>query len=139
MEGEVEGDSGWEQQLALMAAATQLTRYYFGTLKLQLNQVKLSVQKSSELSKELKEVKRKFGLSLITFEDATVELDPFIRAHPFETLHFLSSTIVKHYRDELLSQAVLILGSTDFLGNPLGFLNDVSEGVSGLIDGNLGG
>ena len=138
-EGEVEGDSGWEQQLALMAAATQLTRYYFGTLKLQLNQVKLSVQKSSELSKELKEVKRKFGLSLITFEDATVELDPFIRAHPFETLHFLSSTIVKHYRDELLSQAVLILGSTDFLGNPLGFLNDVSEGVSGLIDGNLGG
>jgi vacuolar protein sorting-associated protein 13D len=37
-------------------------------------------------------------------------------------------------------QAVLILGSTDFLGNPLGFLNDVSEGFSGLVsEGNLGG
>jgi hypothetical protein len=35
---------------------------------------------------------------------------------------------------------VLILGSTDFLGNPLGFLNDVSEGFSGLVsEGNLGG
>ena len=37
-------------------------------------------------------------------------------------------------------QAVLILGSTDFLGNPIGFLNDLSEGVSGLVsDGNVGG
>ena len=35
---------------------------------------------------------------------------------------------------------MLILGSTDFLGNPLGFLNDLSEGVSGLVsDGNVGG
>ncbi len=35
---------------------------------------------------------------------------------------------------------MLILGSTDFLGNPLGFLNDVSEGFSGLVsEGNLGG
>lgn len=36
-------------------------------------------------------------------------------------------------------QAGIILGSVDFLGNPLGFVNDVSEGVSGLIfEGNVG-
>ena len=34
-----------------------------------------------------------------------------------------------------LSQA----GSTDFLGNPIRFMNDLTEGVSGLIDGDLGG
>merc|ERR1719430_3018306 len=114
--------------------------YYFGILKLSLAQIKLSVQKSTKLSHDLVDLKRKLGLSLITFEDAAIELDPFQRFHPFETLPFLTSTIVKHYRDELLSQAVLILGSTDFLGNPLGFLNDVQEGVSGLVsDGNLGG
>ena len=136
---EVEHNTGWEHQLSLMAASTQLTRYYFGTLKLCLSQVKLSVHKSNNLNQELKEVKRKLGLSLITFEDASVELDPFIRTHPFETLPFLSSIIAKHYKDELISQAVLILGSTDFLGNPIGFMNDLSEGVSGLIDGDLGG
>jgi vacuolar protein sorting-associated protein 13D len=39
----------------------------------------------------------------------------------------------------LKSQAARILGSTDFLGNPLGLVNDVTEGVSGLInDGNVG-
>jgi len=137
---ELEDNVGWEHQLSVMASSTQLTRYYFGTLKLTLNQIKLSVQKSNKLGADLKEVKRKMGLSLITFEDASIELDPFSRLHPFETFPFLTSTIAKHYQDELLSQAVLILGSTDFLGNPLGFLNDVSEGVSGLVsDGNLGG
>ena len=87
----------------------------------------------------MKEMKRNLGLSLITFEDAAIELDPFNRSHPFETIPFLTSIIAKHYRDEMLSQAVLILGSTDFLGNPIGFMNDLSEGVSGLIDGDLGG
>lgn len=39
-----------------------------------------------------------------------------------------------------MSQATRILGSVDFLGNPMGLLNDVSEGVSGLIKyGNVGG
>lgn len=33
-----------------------------------------------------------------------------------------------------------MLGSVDFLGNPLGLFNDVTEGISGLIkDGNFGG
>ena len=41
---------------------------------------------------------------------------------------------------ELKSQAAKILGSVDFLGNPLGLFNDVTEGISGLInDGNVGG
>ena len=136
---EVEDNTGLEQQLAFMATSTQQTRYYFRTLKLSLSQVKLSVHKSINLNTDLKEVKRKMGLSLITFEEASVELDPFVRTHPFETIPFLTSIIAKHYRDELISQAVLILGSTDFLGNPIGFMNDLSEGVSGLIDGDLGG
>lgn len=41
---------------------------------------------------------------------------------------------------ELISQAAQILGSVDFLGNPMGLLNDVTEGVSELIKyGNVGG
>ena len=37
------------------------------------------------------------------------------------------------------SQAAKVLGSVDFLGNPLGLFNDVTEGIYGLIDGNVGG
>ncbi|KAK3702467.1 hypothetical protein QZH41_012001, partial [Actinostola sp. cb2023] len=46
----------------------------------------------------------------------------------------------KHYYEELRSQAAAIVGSVDFLGNPMGLLNDVSSGLEGLVKrGNVGG
>ena len=60
--------------------------------------MKLSVSKTGQLSPDLLAVKRKLGLSLITFEDASVELDPFVRVHPFETINFLTNAVVKHYQ-----------------------------------------
>ena len=100
----------------MIANTTTATRYYFGTLKLALNQVKLSVSKSDKpLSHDLQLVKKKLGLTLITFEDANIDLEPFIRVHPFETVNFLTHAVLHHYQDELLSQAVLILGNILFL------------------------
>ncbi|XP_063884386.1 intermembrane lipid transfer protein VPS13D-like isoform X2 [Scylla paramamosain] len=126
----------------MLAAATSAnaTRYYFTILELQLKQVRLSVLTSKKLSSELKNVKRKMGLTLVRFEHASVNLEPFVRRHPFETSRFLLDCITKHYKEELKSQAMKILGSTDFLGNPSGFLADVSEGVSELVhEGSVGG
>ncbi|XP_071526978.1 intermembrane lipid transfer protein VPS13D [Panulirus ornatus] len=126
----------------MLAAATSVnaTRYYFTNLELQLKQVRLSVLTSKKLSPELKNIKRKMGLTLVRFENASVNLEPFIRCHPFETSRFLFDCITKHYREELKSQAMKILGSTDFLGNPFGFFADVSEGVSELVhEGSVGG
>ena len=60
--------------LVLPLLILSLNRYYFGNLKLTLNQVRLSVLKSNKLSAELQAVKRKLNLSLITFEDANIEL-----------------------------------------------------------------
>ena len=74
--------------------------------------MKLSVSKSDKpLSPDLQTVKKKLGLTLITFEDAHINLEPFIRVHPFETVNFLTNAVVHHYQDELLSQAVQILGN----------------------------
>ena len=39
--------------LSKMASSPQLSRYYIGTLKLTLNQIKLSVQKSNKLRQDL--------------------------------------------------------------------------------------
>lgn len=94
---------------------------------------------SSKLPPPLRSVKKKLNLTLLKFEDASIDLKPFTRFHFFETGRFLVHTIVKHFRNELKWQAAVILGSVDFLGNPLGFMNDLSEGVSGLIyDRNFG-
>ncbi|RXM94329.1 Vacuolar protein sorting-associated protein 13D [Acipenser ruthenus] len=67
-------------------------------------------------------------------------MDPYTRVHPYETQEIIINDILKHFREELVGQAAQILGSVDFLGNPMGLLNDVTEGVSELIKyGNVGG
>uniref|UniRef100_A0A8C0Q3J6 UBA domain-containing protein n=1 Tax=Canis lupus familiaris TaxID=9615 RepID=A0A8C0Q3J6_CANLF len=114
-------------------------RYYFENLKISIPQIKLSVFTSNKLPLDLKALKSTLGFPLIRFEDAVINLDPFTRVHPYETKEFIINDILKHFQEELLSQAARILGSVDFLGNPMGLLNDVSEGVTGLKYGNVGG
>nr|XP_021397725.1 vacuolar protein sorting-associated protein 13D isoform X2 [Lonchura striata domestica] len=115
-------------------------RYYFENLKISVPQIKLSVFTSNKLPLDLKALKSTLGFPLIRFEDAVINLDPFTRVHPYETQEFIINDILKHFQEELLSQAANILGSVDFLGNPMGLLNDVSEGFTGLIKyGNVGG
>lgn len=121
------------QRFISEVSAAHAKRYYFGILKLVPSQVKLSVLTTTKLPRHMQSMKRKLGLTLIKFEDATIELEPFVKKHPFESSQFLMHSIIKHYKDELKWQAAVILGSVDFLGNPLGLVNDVSEGVSGLI------
>ncbi|XP_053498784.1 intermembrane lipid transfer protein VPS13D isoform X2 [Ictalurus furcatus] len=115
-------------------------RYYFENLKISLPQVKLSVFTSHKLPPDLKTLKRTLGIPLIRFEDAVINMYPFTRVHPYETQEIIINDILKHFREELISQAAQILGSVDFLGNPMGLLNDVTEGMSELIKyGNVGG
>ncbi|XP_059188288.1 intermembrane lipid transfer protein VPS13D [Centropristis striata] len=115
-------------------------RYYFENLKISLPQVKLSVFTSHKLPPDLKALKGTLGFPLVRFEDAIINMYPFTRVHPYETQEIIINDILKHFREELISQAAQILGSVDFLGNPMGLLNDVTEGVSELIKyGNVGG
>ncbi|KAG8283042.1 hypothetical protein J6590_023572 [Homalodisca vitripennis] len=130
-EPETADESDFETQRILAeATSAHAKRYYFGSLKLIFCQLRLSVATSSKLSDQLVAIKRKLGLTLIKFQDAAVELEPFVKRHIFENSQLLMNSIVKHYKEELKWQAAVILGSTDFLGNPLGFVNDLSEGVS---------
>jgi vacuolar protein sorting-associated protein 13D len=67
-----------------------------------------------------------------------INFDKFCDKHHFETLELYWAAIKTHYKQELKWQAASILGSVDFLGNPLGFANDLSEGVSSLLkEGNV--
>lgn len=62
-------------------------------------QIKLSVLTTTKLPRQLQIIKRQLGLTLIKFEDATIELEPFIKKHPFESTQFLVHSIIKHYKD----------------------------------------
>ncbi|XP_060085097.1 intermembrane lipid transfer protein VPS13D-like [Ylistrum balloti] len=131
----------FDTRKALVAATSvKSKRYYFGTLKINTSRLSLSMVTANKLSLDLQHIKNATSIPLVKFEDAKVDLDPFVRHHPFETIDFLTRELMIHYTNELKSQAAKILGSVDFLGNPLGLFNDVTEGISGLIkDGNVGG
>ncbi|XP_064629557.1 intermembrane lipid transfer protein VPS13D-like isoform X2 [Lineus longissimus] len=134
-------ESDYDSQKALSAASSvQSKRYYFGNLRINTSRISLSVITANKLSPDLLAIKNALSIPLIKFEDAKVEIDPFTREHPFETSALLWDAFLMHYTRELKGQAAKILGSVDFLGNPLGLFNDVTEGISGLIkDGNVGG
>ncbi|XP_041977291.1 vacuolar protein sorting-associated protein 13D [Aricia agestis] len=127
------------RRVLLELTALHATRYYFALVKVIPGQIRLSMFTANKLEGSLSVLKRRLGLTLIRFEDAAVELEPFVRAHAFDTAATLARQMLQHFKDELKWQAAKILGSVDFLGNPLGFVADVSEGVSGLLlEGNVG-
>ena len=49
------------------------------------------------------------------------------------TLPDLQERIMYHYRQEVLRQLYRILGSADFIGNPVGLFTNVSSGVADIF------
>lgn len=126
------------QRIVSKILAANAKRYYFGDLSIVPSQIRLSVLTASKLPPNLGEIKKCLGLTLIKFEDAVINFEKFCDRHHFETLELYWAAIKSHYKQELKWQAASILGSVDFLGNPLGFANDLSEGVSSLLkEGNV--
>lgn len=120
-------------RVATQILAANAKRYYFGDLQIIPSQIRLSVITASKLLPQLVEIKKALGLTLIKFEDAVIDFEKFTDKHHFETMEVYLRAIRAHYKQQLKWQAAFILGSVDFLGNPLGFASDLSEGVSGLI------
>ncbi|EAA14204.4 AGAP009780-PA, partial [Anopheles gambiae str. PEST] len=121
------------QKIVYKVLDSNVKRYYFGDLRIIPAQIRLSFVTASKLTAEFAEIKRNLGFTFIKFEDAVINFEQFAHKYHFETMDAYVSAIKAHYKQELKWQAASILGSVDFLGNPLGFANDLSEGFSGLL------
>uniref|UniRef100_A0A182Q6S0 UBA domain-containing protein n=1 Tax=Anopheles farauti TaxID=69004 RepID=A0A182Q6S0_9DIPT len=121
------------QKIVYKVLDSNVKRYYFGDLRIIPAQIRLSFVTASKLTAEFADIKRNLGFTFIKFEDAVINFEQFAHRYHFETLDAYLSAIRAHYKQELKWQAASILGSVDFLGNPLGFANDLSEGFSGLL------
>ncbi|XP_062546775.1 intermembrane lipid transfer protein Vps13D [Armigeres subalbatus] len=121
------------QKIIYKVLDANVKRYYFGNLQIIPSQIRLSFITASKLAPEFAEIKRNLGFTFIKFEDAVISFEKFTHKCHFETLDAYLNAIKAHYKQEIKWQAASILGSVDFLGNPLGFANDLTEGVSGLL------
>lgn len=121
------------------ALGSTVSFIYLTLLEIALKQIHLSVHSAIRLPRELDRLKERLGLVFLSFEDARIQVESFKRIHSLETWEYLRSDIVRHYKQQLHKSAAKILGTVDFLGNPLGLMSDINHGVNRLIEGNVGG
>ena len=68
------------------ASYKAVKRFYFDTLRLSAEPMRLSVLTAPQLSPELKAVKQRLAVPLIQFKRAPVALLDYVKRHLFETM-----------------------------------------------------
>jgi len=72
-------------------------------------------------------------MTLGNVNDAPLELNALAITDMRLTIPELQSRITYHYRQDVLRQLYRILGSADFIGNPVGLFTNVSSGVADIF------
>ncbi|CAN0454755.1 unnamed protein product, partial [Phaeothamnion confervicola] len=67
--------------------------------------------------------------TLAQLDDARLCLNALQLEHAFGGRRLLLETVARHYRLAFLKQVHKVVGSFDFLGDPVGLLNNLSTGV----------
>ncbi|KAI9675484.1 MAG: hypothetical protein M1829_003288 [Trizodia sp. TS-e1964] len=114
---------------------------YFELLNLQPAQLDLSFVRTERVNVEDKTSSRNplmFFLNILTMavgnvNDAPVRLNSLMLENARVSIPLLSQHIQNHYSQEFLYQVHKILGSADFLGNPVGLFNNISSGVADIF------
>ncbi|KAJ3015263.1 hypothetical protein HKX48_004689 [Thoreauomyces humboldtii] len=114
-------------------------RMYFEKFLLQPVQINVSFVRTQNVNIEEARPGRRGVLSFVldvltmtlgNIHDAPLRLNALELRHPNVTPNQLLDSIFTHYQQELVGQVHKIIGSADFLGNPVGLFNNVSSGVS---------
>ncbi len=100
---------------------------YIEQLRVSTTNLFVCMHTTSQLPLDLSAIKRRLGFPLIQFESPII-LEGFQTSHMLGTPVLYADTIGKHYKHVLERQAIKILGSVDFLGNPVGLISDVASG-----------
>ncbi|EPS41948.1 hypothetical protein H072_4103 [Dactylellina haptotyla CBS 200.50] len=114
---------------------------YFELLHIQPAQMDLSFVRTERINAEDKTSSRNpliFFANVLTMaigniNDAPVKLNALLLENVRVSVPILLQRIQGHYSQEFLYQVHKILGSADFLGNPVGLFNNISSGVMDIF------
>ncbi|KAG6851060.1 hypothetical protein H0H93_002952 [Arthromyces matolae] len=114
---------------------------YFEILELQPIKLSLSFMRTERVSSDeklsirnpLAVVVNALTMTMGNVNDAPLELNALGLKDMRLTAPELQSRITYHYRQEVLRQLYRILGSADFIGNPVGLFTNVSSGVADIF------
>ena len=114
---------------------------YFEVLHLQPAQLNLSFVRTERVNVENKTSSRNplmFFFNILTMalgniNDAPVKLNALLMENVLTSYPLLINNIQTHYGQEFFYQIHKILGSADFLGNPVGLFTNISSGVADIF------
>lgn len=116
------------------SGGTDIKNTYFEVLRVNSVRMNVSLVTSARLPPDLRALKREYGLGVMArFEDALIYLDAFVLERPFVSISALVALVSEHYKQEMLRQVYMVVGSADFLGNPIGVLNNVGLGLQEFV------
>lgn len=108
----------------------RLSKYYFDMLRIDLSSLKMSCYTASALPESLQELKSYLGLKFFSFEDARVQLSPFLKMNVSRTLGGIFDSVSRFYKRQISEQAPRIVGQQ--IQNYLRF--HLSDLLSSLYD-----
>ena len=114
---------------------------YFELLHLQPMQLDISLMRTERVNVEdtlqpsnpLMFIVDVMTMSMGNVNDAPIKLNALMIENARVSFPVLASNIRRHYTQEFLRQIHVVLGSADFLGNPVGLFNNVSSGVAAIF------
>jgi vacuolar protein sorting-associated protein 13D len=86
------------------------------------------------LTPALRQLKERYSITLVGFENALVSVPCFTHLHYFGPYVQLWALLGKFYVDELKKQKLSIVVTMDALGNPLGFASDVKDSLQVFLE-----
>ncbi|KAF8453095.1 hypothetical protein BGX38DRAFT_1249760 [Terfezia claveryi] len=114
---------------------------YFEVLNIQPMQVDLSFVRTDVINVEDKRSSHNpimFLVNVLTMalgniNDAPIRMTSLVLENARVSLPVLSRLVQTHYSQQALMQVHKVLGSADFLGNPVGLFNNISSGVMDIF------
>ena len=114
---------------------------YFELLHLQPMQLDLSFVRTERINAEdtltssnpLMFFVNIMTMSIGNVNDAPLRLNALMLENARVSIPALIANVKSHYTQECLRQIHIILGSADFLGNPVGLFNNISSGVADIF------
>lgn len=114
---------------------------YFELLNIQPMQLDLSFVRTERINAEDKTSSRNplmFFFNVMTMamgnvNDAPLRMNALMLDNVRVSIPILIQNISNHYSQEALYQVHKILGSADFLGNPVGLFNNISSGIADVF------
>ena len=115
---------------------------YFELLQLQPMQFDLSFVRTERINAEDTSSSSSnpfmFAVNVLTMSignvnDAPIRYNALILENARVSVNALVSSIKSHYVQESLGQLHIVIGSADFLGNPVGLFNNISSGVADIF------